>query len=260
MAASSTRVLLALVSAVLLIGLADAVKTCKGGTPDRPVYLLNLAKGKTFCLKMPRYLTNPATDTFGRIFYMRTQNDTCGTYGLVVHPFEAAGPKGPYPHLHYSALEYFIPLVNGTLRLFSQADTEPLKAYTAGKIPGVNGMPPVEPMGYVDVPGGSVGLGVKAVPHTWRVTEDITNFVVFFVDGWGMEQTINIPQSSSDPIDVLGRTSVWGTPFDLTNGMFGGDDYITRALAHKSGLPATTKKDMKLLQKIIEAGEACFPG
>jgi hypothetical protein len=42
--------------------------------------------------------------------------------------------------------------------------------------------------------------------------------------------------------------------------MFGGPDYVTRALEHKSGLPGTTRKDMKLLQKLIEEGEACFPG
>ncbi|GBF93073.1 hypothetical protein Rsub_05684 [Raphidocelis subcapitata] len=258
MAASSTRVLMALVSAVLLIGLADAVKTCKGGTPDRPVYLLNLAKGKTFCLKMPRYLSNPATDTLGGALYLRTQNDTCGKYGLLLRSFTTAG-KGPPPHIHYSANEYFILLGNGTLRLFSQADTEPLKAYDAGKIPGVNGMPPVEPMGYVDVPGGSVGFGPKAVPHTWRVAEDVTNFVAFLLDGWGMEQSINTAESSSDPLYVLGGTAIWGVPTDLTSGMFGGPDFTNRALAHKSGLPATTKKDMKMLQKAIEAGEACFP-
>lgn len=243
----------------LFVGQADA-KTCNGGTSDRPVYLLNLAGGKQFCLRMPRYLANPKTDSLGTGIFSRTYYDTCGKYGLIVHPFTPAGPKGPYPHVHYSTLEYFIPLENGTLRIFIQADTAPLKTYEAGKVLGVNGLDPVSPMGHVDVPGGSVAIGVKAVPHTWRVIEDASNFVVFFVDGWGMEETINIPQMNDNLTEVLGQTAVWGTPFDLTNGMFGGPDYVTRALEHKSGLPGTTRKDMKLLQKLIEEGEACFPG
>lgn len=74
-----------------------------------------------------------------------------------------------------------------------------------------------------------------------------------------MKPGVNIPAMYSNASDVMGLTSMWGIPTDTTAALFGGPDFVTRALAAKPALPPVTAAILRRLQKAFDAGEKCFP-
>lgn len=233
-------------------------KQCGPGTTDRPIIPVKLASGTTFCLRMPRYLKNPRTDYSGGTTFPRTYNDTCGLYGITFHPHVPEG-GGPDPHLHLSDEEYFMPVTPGdVLRVFTQAGPKHPRKYQPGEVPGYN-LPPVSPMGHVDVPAGTIAFSPPNTPHTWKAATSLTNYVIFWLNGFVMEPSINIPQMSKNATQVLWESALWSSPTDITSVMFGGPDYLTRALERDSNLPSVTLGQMRRLQDRFDRGEDCFP-
>lgn len=79
-----------------------------------------------------------------------------------------------------------------------------------------------------------------------------------------MIPTVNIPaiataNNFTNVTEIMWQTSMYGIPNDISSGMFGGPDYVTRALKKTAALPPATVAHLTRIQKAFDAGEACFP-
>jgi hypothetical protein len=74
-----------------------------------------------------------------------------------------------------------------------------------------------------------------------------------------MIPSVDIPATGKNATEVMGQTSMWGSPTDITSGMLGGPDFVTRGLARASALPAADASHLQRIQRAFDEGEACFP-
>ena len=74
-----------------------------------------------------------------------------------------------------------------------------------------------------------------------------------------MIPAVNIPAQGGTAFEIMGATSMWGVPTDITAGMLGGQDFVTRALTAKPPMPPVTTALLRRLQRAFDNGEACFP-
>lgn len=58
--------------------------------------------------------------------------------------------------------------------------------------------------------------------HACSLTS-LSNYVIFWVNGFVMEPSINIPQSGKNATQVLWETALWSSPTDITSGKGRGD-------------------------------------
>lgn len=240
---------------------------CPKGTAERAVHRVQLDGGGVFCLRLPRLLKKPEKAAAGTASWARTFNDTCGLYAITLHKALPAG-GGPPPHIHHSQTEFFLPTTPGdTVRMFSEAQQQgkaTLRKYQPGEVPGYN-LPPVAPVGHLDVPYGRIAYSPPNIPHSWKAVNNMTNFMAFWIDGFNMIPSVDIPAvaaaKGASPTQVLFETAVWGSPTDITSTMFGGPQYVAEAVAKKrrAALPAATAELLKGLQERFDKGEACYP-
>jgi hypothetical protein len=85
------------------------------------------------------------------------------------------------------------------------------------------------------------------------------NLTIIWLNGFDMIPAINVPATGTNSTEVMGVTSMWGSPTDITNGMLGGNNFAARAAGKKSALPPATLAQLERIQAAFEAGEACFP-
>jgi hypothetical protein len=219
-------------------------------------------------LRYPRYLKNPETKQLGpgsSVVFWRTTDDTCGLYTW--GEFVVAPGQGAPPHLHYGDEEWFIPTKPGKIRMFA-AKNGP-HAYHNGELPGFN--TPPEEVGSTEIDLGDVIYSPTANVHYFSNDNPvpIEGFLNIWAPGFGIRRMfdsfkmVNFKFSSEimgGMIDaeaaqqLIEKTGLWGVPHDVTGKEVGHSDYTSiRGPLH------VNPSNLKHLQRLIEAGERCYP-
>lgn len=257
------RWLLAAVAGLLLACLLWLVPVAHGLAHDRASQRLGDSS-----LRYPRYLNNPETKQLGpgsSVVFWRTTDDTCGLYTW--GEFVVAPGQGAPPHLHYGDEEWFIPTKPGKIRMFS-AKNGP-HAYRNGELPGFNATP--EQMGSSVIDLGDVMYSPTANIHyfTNENPVPIQGFLNIWAPGFGMRRVfdsfkqVDFKFSSSmmggmisgnAAQELIEKTGLWGVPHDVTGKEVGQADFkAIRGPMHAN------PSNLQQLQRLIEAGERCYP-
>lgn len=232
---------------------------CPSGTNERPVRTTKLPSGEIYCLRLPRLLSNPELAKDNSSTFVRTWNDTCGLYTVMLSPFIPEG-EGPPPHIHFQEDEWwFTSGPNERFRLHAQRAGSALKQLRPGEIPSVTpDLAPVD-VGGAEVSVDSIGYSPIAVPHAFKGATDLTNFWSIFGYGRTISQVVNavFDQGTNTRDQVLAETGLWGCPHDVSSAMFGGPGFVNNR--GPLAIPAVKWADLVRLQSLFDRGEACYP-
>ena len=256
------RWLLAAVAGLLLACLLWLFPVAHGLASDRASQRLGDSS-----LRYPRYLKNPETKQLGpgsSVVFWRTTDDTCGLYTW--GEFVVAPGQGAPPHLHYGDEEWFLPTKPGKIRMFTGKNGP--HPYHNGELPGFNA-PPAE-VGSSEIDLGDLMHSPTANVHyfTNENSAPIEGFVKVWAPGFGIRRMfdsfkmVNFKFSSSTMGQIDGdsaqllieKTGLWGVPHDVTGKVVGQSDF-----KDIRGPVYSNPSNLKQLQKLIEAGERCYP-
>lgn len=219
-------------------------------------------------LRYPRYLKNPESKQLGpgsSVVFWRTTDDTCGLYTW--GEFTVAPSQGAPPHLHYGDEEWFIPTQVGEIRMF--AAKQGPHAFHNGELPGFNAPP--EDMGSSLIDLGDAIYSPAGNVHyfTNENATPVEGFLNIWAPGFGVRQMfdsfkmVDFEFSSSmmggminrrAAQELIEKTGLWGVPHDVTGKEVGRSDFT--AIRGKAYI---NPPNLMHLQKLIEAGERCYP-
>ncbi|KAF8064478.1 Ttll6a [Scenedesmus sp. PABB004] len=257
----ATTACLALACAVLLSAAAPAAAAGDRFVKERVVVDIDVGDGKTFALRLPRFL--PTNKTSGNVF-RRTYDDTCGLFDILNGELLTAG-QGPPPHVHYYDDEWFFVIGEGSVRMY--AGHKP-KAYFPGQLPGHNA--PVNKMGAASIKKGDMLYSPRNQVHYFSTENKVTDFIQVHAYGYAMPLIIAAafdPEIGGDPRRFLEYTGLYGIPHDLTGKMVGMKPLPTPEqwppsegdYRSASGPVQSFPAQLKRLQAMFDASERCYP-
>ncbi|KAI7845822.1 hypothetical protein COHA_000732 [Chlorella ohadii] len=215
-------------------------------TFERRSIELTLPDGKTFTLVLPRLLRD--NKVFARNF-----NDTCGLYTLVINDGDVGGPP---PHIHLAEDEWFFPTGQGQVRLYHPAPGT-WRRYIPGELPGIN--VPAQQMGSTLLKRGGIFLSPHGTPHFFTRSDSdtrVTNFMAVHHLGMNAKAVVAMggPQSNNTDQEVMEQSALLGVPLDQAGKFVGNANYTSIR-----GDVARFDPQLERLQRLFDAGEACFP-